>query len=203
MTPSVTRIDLAPSGQPSVVAPENALPAPMPLGRDASRDKRFAAMATEHVDVLWRTLARLGVPDGSVEDAVQQVLLVALRRLPEIEVGRERPYLLGIALRVASDARRSLRRRREILLSDALVLQETRAPQDELLHHKRNLSDLEAALADLSDENRDAFVLFEIEELSAPQVAELLGVPVGTVASRVRRAREQIRRKLLKEGPLP
>jgi RNA polymerase sigma-70 factor (ECF subfamily) len=83
------------------------------------------------------------------------------------------------------------------------VVQETRAPQDELLDHKRNLTDLEAALTDLSDENRDAFVLFEIEELSAPQVAELLGVPVGTVASRVRRAREQIRRKLLKKGPLP
>jgi RNA polymerase sigma-70 factor (ECF subfamily) len=193
---------LAPSGQPSVVAPETALSAPVPLDRDPSRDERFAAMATAHVDVLWRTLARLGVPNGSVEDAVQQVLLVALRRLAEIEVGRERPYLLGIALRVASDARRSLRRRREVLMSDTVV-QETRAPQDELLHHKRNLTELETALVELSDENRDAFVLFEIEELSAPQVAEMLGVPVGTVASRVRRAREQIRRKLLKGGALP
>jgi RNA polymerase sigma-70 factor, ECF subfamily len=199
----VTGIDVTPSGQPGVVASETALAARMTLGRDASLDERFAAMATEHVDVLWRTLARLGVPDGSVEDAAQQVLLVALRRLPEIEVGRERPYLLGIALRVASDARRSLRRRREILLSDALVVQESRAPQDELLDHKRQLTDLETALTELSDENRDAFVLFEIEELSAPQVAELLGVPVGTVASRVRRAREQIRRTLLKKGHLP
>jgi RNA polymerase sigma-70 factor, ECF subfamily len=201
MAQSVTRIDLAPSGQPGVMVPETALPAPVPLGRDASRDKRFAAMATAHVDVLWRTLARLGVPDGSVEDAVQQVLLVALRRLAEIEVGRERPYLLGIAWRVASDARRSLRRRRETFVGDA-VAQETRAPQDELLDHKRNLTDLETALAELSDENRDAFVLFEIEELSAPQVAEMLGVPVGTVASRVRRARDQIRRRFLK-GALP
>jgi RNA polymerase sigma-70 factor, ECF subfamily len=188
---------LAVSGQPIVVAPETALPAPAPLGRDASHDARFAAMAAAHVDVLWRTLARLGVPSSGVEDAVQQVLLVALRRLPEIEVGRERPYLLGIALRVASDARRTLQRRREVFTGEELA-QDMRAPQDELLHHKRNLSELETALAELSDENRDAFVLFEIEELSAPQVAEMLSVPVGTVASRVRRAREQIRHKLLK-----
>ena len=174
----------------------------MPLRRDTARDQRFAALASANVDVLWRTLARLGVPNGAVEDAVQQVLLVALRRLPEIEVGRERPYLLGIALRVASDARRTLRRRREVFV-DQEVVPETRAPQDELLHHKRNLSELEAALAELSDENREAFVLFEIEELSAPQVAEMLSVPVGTVASRVRRAREQIRRKLLEGGAVP
>ncbi len=190
------------SGQPKVVAPDAALSSPVPLGRDASRDQRFAAMATAHVDVLWRTLARLGVPSGGVEDAVQQVLLVALRRLPEIEVGRERPYLLGIALRVASDARRTLRRRREVFaVEDAAP--DTRAPQDELLHHKRKLSELEAALAELSDENREAFVLFEIEELSAPHVAEMLQVPVGTVASRVRRAREQIRRKLLEGRDAP
>jgi RNA polymerase sigma-70 factor, ECF subfamily len=190
------------SGQPNVVAPETALPAAVPLGRDASRDERFAAMTTAHVDVLWRTLARLGVPNGGVEDAVQQVLLVALRRLPDIEVGRERPYLLGIALRVASDARRSQRRRREVFTGDD-VAQDTRAPQDELLDHKRNLSGLECALAELSEENREAFVLFEIEELSAPQVAEMLAVPIGTVASRVRRAREQIRRKLLEGRDAP
>ena len=74
---------------------------------------------------------------------------------------------------------------------------------EDLLDEKQALRLLGAHLARLPDEMREAFVLFELEELSAPEVANLLGVPVGMQsASRVRRARDSIRQHLTrKRGP--
>src|SRR5690242_17321725 len=72
---------------------------------------RLRALQEEHFEFLWRSLRRLGVPEADVDDAVQQVFLVAARR--EILPGSERSFLFATALRVASHARRTLRRRRE------------------------------------------------------------------------------------------
>ena len=186
---------------------ESASPAtPVALPRETgkiARDARVRAMVEGHFDPVWRTLKRLGVPEAGVDDAAQQVFLVASRRLEEIEPRGERQYLLAIALRVAADARRALGRRREVSLEETVEISaEPAAPPEELLDEKRALAELGAHLSHLPDEMREAFVLFEIEELSAPEVAALLGVPVGTVASRVRRARESIRQHLTrKRGP--
>ncbi len=156
-----------------------------------------------HFDAVWRALRRLGVPESSVDDAAQQVFLVASRRLDEIAAGSERGYLLGIALRVASDARRALRRRREVPMDEPLVeapgAHDSRLP-DEMLDRRRALAVLATLLDEMPSEMREAFVLFELEELSAPHVAEVLGVPVGTVASRVRRAREHFRKSVARRG---
>jgi RNA polymerase sigma-70 factor (ECF subfamily) len=176
--------------------------------RDASRDVRLRSMMDAHFDVVWRALRRLGVTDAGVDDAAQQVFLVASRRLDAIQPGGERAYLLGIALRVASDSRRAVRRRREVPINDAIA--ETGAPHaaaggaaalpDAVLEQRRALAVLAAILDEMPEEMREAFVLFELEELSAPEVARLLGVPVGTVASRVRRARQHFRRSLTVRG---
>jgi RNA polymerase sigma-70 factor (ECF subfamily) len=165
-------------------------------------------MVDDHFDAVWRALRRLGAPDATVDDASQQVFLVALRRLDDIEVGRERAYLLGIAVRVASDARRAARRRREVPMDDdvaeTLSARATRAAvpplPDEILDQRRALAALSAALDEMPAELREAFVLFDLEELSATEVARVLGIPVGTVASRVRRARERFRRSLARRG---
>jgi RNA polymerase sigma-70 factor (ECF subfamily) len=155
-------------------------------------------MVDEHLDAVWRALRRLGVPAEAADDAAQKVFMVAARRLAEIEAGGERPYLLGIAWRVASDARHALFRRREVPLSDmdpALEVSPARQP-DEVLERKQALERLAALLDTMPQALRDAFVLFELEELSATDVARLLEIPVGTVASRVRRAREHILKSL-------
>jgi RNA polymerase sigma-70 factor (ECF subfamily) len=166
-------------------------------------------MMNDHFDVVWRSLRRLGVPDGGVDDAAQQVFLVASRRLEEIDVGGERGYLLGIALRVASDARRAISRRREVPMVDLEEAAAERSPAspaldplrpDEVLDRTRALALLGAVLDEMPGEMREAFVLFELEEFGAPQVARMLGVPVGTVHSRVRRAREHVRRSLSRRG---
>ena len=161
-------------------------------------------MMEAHFDVVWRALRRLGVPPAGADDAAQQVFLVADRRLDEILVGGERAYLLGIALRVASDARKAIERRQEVPIEDhhAERAREpgTVAAPDELLDEKRARAVLAAMLDAMPAEMREAFVLFELEELSAPDVARALRVPVGTVASRVRRAREHIRQRLRERG---
>jgi RNA polymerase sigma-70 factor (ECF subfamily) len=157
-------------------------------------------MMDAHFDAVWRALRRLGVPPSGLDDGAQQVFVVAARRLDEIVVGGERPYLLGVALRVASDARRALQRRREVPIDEDGDEEPGARPPDELLEEKRARAVLARLLDEMPPEMREAFVLFELEELSAPDVARALGVPVGTVASRVRRAREHIRRGLVERG---
>src|SRR5579863_1176604 len=98
-----------------------ALPAAMG-SQKAAHDARLQSMFEAHFDTVWRTLRRLGVPEPGADDGVQQVFLVASRRLDEIEEGCERRYLLGVALRVASEIRRAMGRRREIAM-DASILE--------------------------------------------------------------------------------
>jgi len=160
-------------------------------------------MVDAHFDVVWRAVKRLGVPDAGLDDATQQVFMVASRRLEDIQLDGERAYLLGVALRVASDARRALRRRREVHLDDVDAVPVSTPPLEDLLDEKRARDTLATYLAGMPEEMREAFVLFELEEMSAPDVAATLGVPVGTVASRVRRARDYIRQRLARKGGRP
>jgi RNA polymerase sigma-70 factor (ECF subfamily) len=161
-------------------------------------------MVDDHFETIWRALRRLGVPEVGADDGVQQVFIVASRRFDEILEGGERRYLLGIALRVASEIRRAIRRRREVPM-DAPVVEPfdpvaVQQHPDEMLDNKRALAMLAACLDQMPERLREAFVLFELEELSAPEVAQLLRVPIGTVASRVRLAREYIRKTLGNRG---
>jgi RNA polymerase sigma-70 factor (ECF subfamily) len=169
---------------------------PLVLSRSPP-DVRLRRMVDDHFDGVWRSLKRLGVPEADVDDAVQQVFLVASRKLDRIETGRERCYLLGVALRVASDARATLHRRSEMLSKAAL---EKAPPQDPgpeaTLDDKRARAVLADILESMPAEMREAFVMFELEEFTAVEVAEVLRVPVGTVASRVRRARDHVRERL-------
>jgi RNA polymerase sigma-70 factor (ECF subfamily) len=182
---------------------ELALPATMGRGAEAS-DARFRSMVEAHVDAVWRLLRRLRVPADAAPDGVQKVFMVALRRMSEIEAGGERRYLLGIALHVASEMRRAIERRREVSIEELggehYPARAGENPPEEALDNKRALALASKALDEMPAQLREAFVLFELEELSAPDVAELLRIPIGTVASRVRRAREIVRQKLTEGG---
>jgi RNA polymerase sigma-70 factor, ECF subfamily len=174
----------------------------------AERDARMGAMVAAHFDMVWRAVKRLGVPAGGVDDAAQEVFIVAARKLADIEIGRERAYLLGVAVRVASDARRAARRRGEIPIDAAPELGTAAAPAggvsaEAALDQQRLRDALGALLVRMPEEMRETFVLFEIEELNAAEVAAALGIPVGTVASRVRRARDFIRERLPREKETP
>src|SRR5882724_1676448 len=150
---------------------------------------RLRALVDEHFDFVWRTLRRLGVPASDLDDASQQVFVVVNRKLAEIDVDRERPFIFQTALRVASDARRTLRRRREVIDPALLERVDVAPGPDECASRKQARVLLDAVLEGMPLDLRAVFILFEIEELSSIEIARLLGVPTGTVASRLRRAR--------------
>jgi len=161
-----------------------------PTGLD--RDARLAAMASENFQFIWRSLRRLGLPVGSVDDGAQQVFEVAARRLGDIEPGKERAFLFKTALLVAAEARRLAARRHELHPDDEVEALVDPAPSPEDASEwsqKRAL--LEEILLAMSIEQRTVFVLFELEELTMAEIAELVDAPPGTVASRLRRAREE------------
>jgi RNA polymerase sigma-70 factor (ECF subfamily) len=153
---------------------------------------RVSELVELHVDAVWRTLRRLGMPPTELDDGVQQVFTVLARRIAGVEPGRERSFLLGVALRVVADHRRARRRHPEDA-TEASEL-ERRAPQssspEKLLDERRRLELLDRLLARLPEDLAKVFVLFELEEMTMAEIARLLAVPSGTVASRLRRARE-------------
>jgi RNA polymerase sigma-70 factor (ECF subfamily) len=159
-----------------------ATPAPAP--------ERVAALVRAHYAFVWRLLRRLGLNEGDADDAAQHVFLAAQAKLSAIDPGRERAFLYGVALHVGARARRSLGRRREEPL-EAAGEREAREPNAEQLIEKREARALlDRILDEMPEELRVVFVLFELEELSTPEIAEVCQVPVGTAASRLRRARE-------------
>jgi RNA polymerase sigma-70 factor, ECF subfamily len=154
---------------------------------DAARTR---AIVLDHFDFIWRLLRRLGVPQGEIDDATQQVFIVASKRLDTIAVGSERSFLYGAALRTASTHRRTATRRRKWL---ARLLAEPLSSQplpDEVVEKREALAFLDEALEDLPQDLRRVFILSDIEGLPVSEVASLEDIPAGTVASRLRRARK-------------
>jgi RNA polymerase sigma-70 factor (ECF subfamily) len=191
---------------------EQPSPAPLetgasdPLAEAAERDRRLGALVHANYPLLWRTLRRLGVAEAEIDDALEEVFLVALRRLDGIGEDRERAFLLGLALRAASTRCGGMGRRREqgeLSLgepADALC-----APE-QLADRQRARALLDEILGGMGLKSRTVFVLLELEGLGALEIAELLEIPPETVGPRVRRARESFRRMAARHqlgSPLP
>jgi RNA polymerase sigma-70 factor (ECF subfamily) len=157
-------------------------------------DARVRSVVDAHYDSLWRFLRRMGVADGQVEDAAQQVLLVFARRAADVDEGAERPFLFSTAHRVASDFRRRAQRGREIMDGDATLLREPDPSPDaeNRLGEKELRRVLDRVLDTLAPDLRAVFVLAELEEVTMVEISRLLSIPPGTVASRLRRARELV-----------
>jgi RNA polymerase sigma-70 factor (ECF subfamily) len=170
------------------------LTTPLVLWSRATASSDRVRLAIErNFESLWRFLRRMGVPERDTEDAAQAVLLVFTQRVDAIAEGAERSFLFGTALRVAADYRKHAERSREIVVgAEELPERAHPAPSaDRVLSHRRLLACLDAALGRLDPPLREVFVLTELEELTMAEIAELLGIPQGTVASRLRRARER------------
>lgn len=158
---------------------------------DVARIRRIIA---DHYGFLWRSLRRLGVPEADVDDGAQRVLGVVVRRLPEIAGGAERAFLFQTAVRVASEMRRAARRSRLSLepVGDERI--DERPGPEEALEQQRARALLAEVLDALDLDLCSVFVLFEIEEMTTAEIAELLAIPPGTVSSRLKRAREEFRK---------
>ena len=123
--------------------------------------------------------------------------MIAARRIRDVMVGSERSFLFGTALRVAPETIRTARRQAQALQAENAPEQRDEAPDpEELVARQRARAVLEEILLAMPLELRTVLVLFELEQLTKNEVAELLELPVGTAVSRLRRAREEFRAQL-------
>jgi len=158
---------------------------------------RIRELMTAHFDFVWRSLRRLGLPPADADDGAQEVFVVASRKLSTIARAAEKRFLFATALRVASTRRRVLRRRREEPHS-WLGEEEPQSDVERSEPGPERLTELSQARRDLNEildamklEQRAVFVLYELEEMTVPEIASLLDLPPGTVSSRLRLAREE------------
>ncbi len=152
---------------------------------------RVRQVVTEQYDFVWRSLRRLGIPEEAADDAAQQVFCIFARRVAEVAAEKEKTFLFGVVIRVAQNARRSRARRPEVADDDALAsMPSEQAGPEELLEERRARALLDEMLDEMPIDLRAVFVLYELEELTMGEIATVLDMPSGTVASRLRRARE-------------
>ncbi len=147
-----------------------------------------------HFDYVWRAARHLGVDEADIEDVLQDVFVVVLRRLPTFE-GRSslRTWIYGILLREVRDRRRSGRRlsrrhERADERLDAIPDLDGATPHDSAAKTEA-VALLSQLLDTLEPERRDVFVMVEVEQLTVPEIANLLGEKINTVYTRLRLAR--------------
>ncbi|WAS95526.1 RNA polymerase sigma factor [Nannocystis punicea] len=173
-----------------MTAPPAAAPRPASAARPPDG---LAEVYREHHDFMWRSLRRLGVDEADVEDAVHDAFLVVARRLADFE-GRSslRTWLFAIAMRVAQSRRRDHQREVHHLRRYELSVA-PRSPADPQTRHETAVT-LHQLLAGLDDDQRAVFIMIELENMTAPEIAAALDLKLPTVYSRLRLARQAMQR---------
>jgi len=163
---------------------------------DFASPEQFASECEAYVDQVWRQLRAMGVAERYLDDATQEVLLIASQKVGSFE-GRAKlsTWLYAIAYRVGQNYRRRAQRDPEAELIESQHRGDVQDPE-------QSLADKQAALfvqsfcEKLSEKLRDVFVLCLLEERPPSEVAALLGVPENTIYSRIRLVREAFRKEL-------
>jgi len=152
----------------------------------------FRRFYGDHVEFVRRVVARLWGPGGDIDDAVQEVFLVALRKRASF-AGRSAPstWLYAIAQRVVMAARRRARVRRFFGLH---LVESHPGPETphQIFEHRESSEHLYRLLERISDKKRTVFVLFELEGLPGEEIAKIVGCPLKTVWTRLHHARREL-----------
>ncbi len=154
------------------------------------------ALYRAHADFVARFLLRLGAHGQDVPDLIQEVFLVAHRRGGFV-MGRAKPttWLAEISFRVFSDRRKKSRRKLEDADTETVTVTPSPASSPSERAEKREaLARVQKALDILTPEKRAVFILYELEGESCDNIASGLGIPVGTVYSRLHSARRDFAR---------
>ena len=165
----------------------------------------FDSVYHSYASFVWRNARRLGVPYGAVEDVMQEVFLVVHRRLPEFEERTSvRAWLSAILIRVVRAHRRNAHRKggaseNATSSTEPDTLTDTRSPSPlEAAERDEAVRELYRVLSRMNEERREVLVLSELEELTAPEIAQALQVNVNTVSWRLRTARQEFERMVLR-----
>lgn len=149
----------------------------------------------EHADFVWRVLARAGVRDADLKDASQEVFIIVADKLGQLEPdAKVTTWLYGIAIRVAANQRRKVQRKREDFTGEA-AFDETHDEADgpeQIAVRAEARTQLAELLEALVPEQRIVFEMFELEEMTCPDIAKTLGIPLGTTYTRLRAARAAV-----------
>jgi RNA polymerase sigma-70 factor (ECF subfamily) len=166
----------------------------------------FASLYDGHFTAVWHALRRLGVWERDLDDAAHDVFVVVHRRLADFDTSRPvRPWVLGIAARVASEFRRRSQHRHEVV-SDDVDAEPSRQPTttpafgvraDRVFDDKERRALLHAALEDLDEDRRTVLVLHDIEGHGMPEIAAALETNINTLYARLRQARLQLKQAVL------
>lgn len=186
-------------------AARKVVPAPLPA-QGAERDvPDFATLYEEYADFVWRNARRLGVATAALDDVMQDVFLVAHRRLDELSRPESlRAWVFSIVIRVVRDHRRTLRRkdpeqRSAAPLLDPDLLPDTRAGNPQTAAEQNDAVRLMySMLNELDDAKREVFVLAELEEMTELEISQALGESPNTVHSRLRAARKDFDQAVLR-----
>jgi RNA polymerase sigma-70 factor, ECF subfamily len=162
----------------------------------SKREIRLRQLVEAHLHLVARVLRNAGTAEADVEDDVQRVFIALSNRLDDVHPGMERSFIIQIALHIAAHARRSAARRREVLTDSMPEVADAAAGPDEIAHRRQVRRTLDRILDGMDDDLRAVFVLYELEEMTTAEIATILGIPTGTVASRLRRAREDFRHRV-------
>lgn len=159
----------------------------------------FGELYDTYFAFVWRSARRLGTPTATLDDVVQEIFIVAHRRLAEFE-GRSslKTWLFAIVLNVVRAHRRMLLAKHPHAISggaeaptdtEGIAADASSAP-DEIVSRVQAAEILDSLLDCLDDDKRAVFVLAELEQLSVPEIAAMVGVPLNTAYSRLRLARK-------------
>ncbi len=160
----------------------------------------FRALFEPQVPYAWKTLRRLGVAERDVEDLVHEVLVLAYRRQADYDARRPlRPWLFGIAFRVAADYRRLARHRRE-LIGEEVEPTEPAPGADAQLEAEQTRRLVLRALDALDLDKRAVVVMHDIDGHPIPEVAAALAIPLNTAYSRLRAGRAELKVAAMRLG---
>jgi RNA polymerase sigma-70 factor (ECF subfamily) len=186
---------------PSLALVQVAEPQVVPM--EDTRRARLERAFEQHSSFIWRSVRRLGLSIDESNDATQQAFLIAARRIDEIEPGKERSFLFQTARRIVLRVRRDYATSREHMGEELDHHADPRPGADDELGAQRSLAVLQQILDAMDDDRRAVFILYEIERITMAEIATILEIPPGTVASRLRSAREQFRVLIARKNLTP
>jgi len=169
------------------------------VNEEQVRRADFRALFRSHFRFVCVTLRRLGVRDSDVEDVAQEVFVSVHRKLDSYDATRPLElWLFGFCLRTASTYRRLARHTRLVHEETDVEIAHSEPLADDQIAAEQNRRMVLAALVAIDNDRRAVFVMHDLNEFPASQIAEMLALPVNTVYSRLRLAREEFRKAVFR-----
>jgi RNA polymerase sigma-70 factor (ECF subfamily) len=165
------------------------------LGK-SKREGRLRQLVDNYVGLVARILRNAGTAEADIDDDVQRVFIALSNRLDDVRVGAEKSFLVQTALHMAAHSRRAAARRRETLTDHPPDVVDSLAGPEEMAQRRQVRRTLDQILDAMDVDLRAVLALYEFEEMTTAEIAAILDIPGGTVASRLRRARADFRERV-------